>query len=106
MTNEISAIIPAAALSSGTGELKGLLSLGKTTALGHIIGLFQSCGIMDIIVVTGHRAYEVELAVTGSGARVVHNDEYDQGMCTSINTGIKALHPETRFFFFFRWKSH
>ncbi|MBU4261607.1 MAG: NTP transferase domain-containing protein [Proteobacteria bacterium] len=99
MENELAAIIPAAGLSSRMGELKALLPLGETTVLGHIIKLFQSCGISDIIVVTGHRAEEVEQEAVRAGARAVHNADYEQGMFTSIKTGIRALRPETRGFF-------
>jgi len=97
--NEIAAIIPAAGLSSRMGQLKALLPLGESTVLGQIIALFQSCGISDIIVVTGHRAEEVEQVAAAAGARTVHNADYEQGMFISIKTGIKALHPETRGFF-------
>lgn len=99
MESELAAIIPAAGLSSRMGELKALLPLGQTTVLGHLIDLFHRCGIRDVIVVTGHRAGEVGQAALAAGARVVHNDDYEQGMFSSIKSGIRALAPETRGFF-------
>ena len=99
MENDIAAIIPAAGLSSRMGQLKALLPLGQSTVLAHIIDLFHSCGINDIIVVTGHRAEEVGQIALAAGARVVHNPDYEEGMLSSIKAGVSALQPETRGFF-------
>lgn len=99
MENELAAVIPAAGLSSRMGQLKALLPLGESTVLGQIIALFQDCGIRDIIVVTGHRAEEVEQVAAGAGARTAHNADHHLGMFSSIKTGIRALTPETKGFF-------
>ncbi len=99
MGSEIAAIIPAAGFSSRMGKLKALLPFGETTLLGHIINLFRSCSINDIVVVTGHRAAEIEQIALESGARTVFNAEFGRGMFSSIQSGIRVLHPDTRAFF-------
>ncbi len=86
-----SAIILAAGLSSRMGALKPLLPLGKSTVLGQCIGVLQEAGIVDILVVTGHRAEEVAAEARAHGARPVHNAGFLQGMYSSIRQGVQML---------------
>ncbi|MBN9057396.1 MAG: NTP transferase domain-containing protein, partial [Rhizobiales bacterium] len=46
-----------------------------------------------VLVVTGHRAGEVEAELAGLGLEVVRNPDHAQGMSTSLRAGISALGP-------------
>jgi len=99
MAPHLSAIILAAGFSSRMGRLKALLPLGTTTVLGHCIKLFQDCGIEDVVVVTGHRAAEIEEIARSSGARPVFNPDFASRMFTSIQTGVHQLEARSTGFF-------
>ena len=73
------------------GELKALLPMGGTTVLNQSINLFRSCGVNDIVVVTGHRAEEVRAVAEKAGVRTTHNPDFAQGMYSSIRAGVHAL---------------
>lgn len=99
MSADISAIIPAVGLSARTGEAKALLPLGQGSTLSHIISLFRSSGIEDIIVATGHGQEEVERQAVEAGVRCVSHPEPGHDMFAAIQTGIKALNRQCRGFF-------
>ena len=95
----LAAIIPAAGLSSRMGRFKPLLPLDGGTVLSRCIGLFKTCGVERIVVVTGKRADEVAACAMEAGAMAVHNPAFEQGMYTSVLTGVRALGPGTDGFF-------
>ncbi|MGE4560295.1 MAG: DVU_1551 family NTP transferase [Desulfobulbus sp.] len=99
MSLQPSAIILAGGFSSRMGELKALLPMGKATVLEQGINLFRSCGISDIVVVTGHRAPEVAEAARKAGARSAHNPDFADGMYSSIRAGARALSENSSGFF-------
>jgi len=84
------AVILAAGLSSRMRGFKPLLPLGFGTLLQHVTSLFTDLGV-GVLVVTGHRAEEVEAAADEAGARPVRNPDYAQGMFTSVLAGMRAL---------------
>ncbi|MCB1486883.1 MAG: molybdopterin-binding/glycosyltransferase family 2 protein [Bauldia sp.] len=47
-----------------------------------------------VVVVTGHRADEVETALAGLDVQLVHNPDYAEGLSTSLKQGIEALAPD------------
>lgn len=98
-SNPISAVILAAGLSSRMGKLKPLLPFGRTTVLEHCIGLFQECGIKDVVVVTGHRHAETKKVARQAGAQTVYNKHFKKGMYTSIRAGALALRKKSKGFF-------
>jgi len=85
------AIILSAGLSSRLGDFKPLLPLGGALFLERIIALYQSAGIQDIRVVTGYRAADVMAIAGRCGARTVFNPHFDQGMFSSVITGVEDL---------------
>lgn len=90
----VEAVLLAAGYSSRMGELKPLLPLGETTVIRRQVEMLQS--VADrIIVVTGYRGEEVERHLNGSGAYIVQNPRFGEGMFTSVKAGIRALRPET-----------
>ncbi len=92
---KISAIIPAAGLSTRMHEYKPLLKIGKLTIIEHTIGVFQKCNISDIIVVTGHNQKKIEPVIQNAGARSVFNKIFKEGMLSSIQTGVKQICSES-----------
>jgi len=95
----ITAIIPAAGLSSRMKAFKPLLPLGNTTLLASSIRLFQHCGIRDIRVITGHRSEDITPLVQEMGAIPIHNPDFMEGMFSTVLTGIRQLQPECKAFF-------
>lgn len=93
------ALIPAAGLSSRMGALKPLLPFGRNTVLSACVALFRSQGIERIVVVTGKRGDEVAEVARASGAEPVHNQNFEQGMYSSIVAGVRALPGDADAFF-------
>jgi CTP:molybdopterin cytidylyltransferase MocA len=103
MTPHLSAIILAAGLSSRMGKLKATLPLpspsGTKTVLDLCTGLFKTCGIEELVVVTGHRREETGAIAERAGAQVVYNPNFDDGMYSSIMTGVRQLANKSDGFF-------
>lgn len=84
----VSAIVPAAGLSSRFGGPNKLLQpWGDTTIVGSVVGTLLSCGL-DVVVVTGRDAAEVSVAV--QPARTVFNPRFAEGLGTSIAAGVSC----------------
>jgi len=99
MSPKPSAIIIAGGYSSRMGELKALLPMGGSAMLDQSINLFRSCGVNDIVVVTGHRAEKVRAAADKAGVRTVYNPDFAQGMYSSIRAGVHELCENSSGFF-------
>jgi CTP:molybdopterin cytidylyltransferase MocA/HD superfamily phosphodiesterase len=95
----LSAIIPAAGMSTRFEQYKPLLKLGSYTLIEKVILLFRQCGIEDIIVVTGHNNEMIEPQISQAGAKAVFNPNFKTGMLSSIQTGVRALSPLSAGFF-------
>ncbi|MDR3277211.1 MAG: nucleotidyltransferase family protein [Oscillospiraceae bacterium] len=95
----ISAILLAAGFSSRMGALKPLLPVGDTSALLRAIGVLQDAGAARISVVTGYRHGEVAAEASLSGARVVYNERFADGMLSSVQAGVSSLPSDTDGFF-------
>jgi putative nucleotidyltransferase with HDIG domain len=99
MMNGLAAIIPAAGLSSRMGSFKPLLPLGDGTVLSRCVALFRECGVERIVTVTGKRADEVAACAVEAGAEAVYNPSFEQGMYSSVLTGVRTLRDDVRAFF-------
>jgi putative nucleotidyltransferase with HDIG domain len=97
--SELAAIIPAAGLSSRMGRCKPLLPLGAGTVLSRCVGLFLRNDVARVIVVTGRDSEAVGAEAVRAGAEAVHNPHFEQGMYSSVLTGIEALPEGVRAFF-------
>jgi molybdenum cofactor cytidylyltransferase len=73
--------------------------LGSETVIERVIGLFRRAGIADITVVLGHRADSIASLMEGRGVRLAVNDRYDEGMFSSIQTGVAKISRTQRAFF-------
>ncbi|OQX04900.1 MAG: hypothetical protein BWK80_52995 [Desulfobacteraceae bacterium IS3] len=97
---KITALIPAAGYSSRMkGLFKPLLPLGGMTVLERVIRLFQSVGVGDIRVIAGHRAADVMPLLNSSGICGIVNENYPEGMFSSVLAGIRSMSREIEAFF-------
>lgn len=99
LNHKIAAVIIAAGYSSRMGAFKPLLPLGDQTVIDVTISLFHSIGIHDIYVVTGYQSDLLEHHLKNKHVTCLYNANFDQGMFSSIVTGIKALPAEVDAFF-------
>lgn len=86
----ISAVLLAAGESRRMGEFKQLLRLGGKTFVEHCVDQLLASRVDEVIVVTGHRESEVRRAVAGRSVRFAHNADYQSGMTSSIQCGVRA----------------
>ena len=75
---QVGAVIVAAGMSSRMGEFKPMLQIGKISIVQRIITNFQQANVSPIVVVTGHRAKELEKHIAKLGVICVRNEKYEQ----------------------------
>lgn len=71
------------------GRPKALLQFNGRTFLEHVLDAIETAGITNTVVVVGHHRREITSALRLPSA--VFNSNYEQGMSTSVQAGIKAL---------------
>jgi len=99
MNRKFAALIVAAGYSSRMERFKPLLPLGEHTVIEQTIATFTAAGVENIIVVTGHNAEALNPVLEKVPVTVVKNERYDEGMFTSIKTGVMALPQSVDGFF-------
>ena len=95
----ISAIVLAAGKSERMGRPKALLPIQGHTFLENILDAISRTPIEDTIVVLGHHRGQIERSV--SLPSVVFNPDYERGMITSFQAGIRKLSWDTTGAFLF-----
>jgi CTP:molybdopterin cytidylyltransferase MocA len=82
-------------LAAGRGERLGGgklgLPWGDNTILGTVLATLRDAGATDILVVLGHQPELLQPIVTAAGARGVVNREFDRGMLTSVQCGLRHV---------------
>src|SRR5215467_15040918 len=71
------------------GSPKALLSISGRTFLENILDAIARTSIEQTVIVVGHHQKEIEAALQLPS--VVFNPNYEQGMITSFQAGIRAL---------------
>jgi molybdenum cofactor cytidylyltransferase len=97
-TPRVSAVILAAGMSSRMGTPKQLLPVGPgagETLLGRVVDNVRRSRVAEIVVVLGHAADEIRRRVPIEGVRVVMNEEYREGMGSSLRVGLGAVDPQS-----------
>lgn len=97
--SKIGALVLAAGYSSRMGTFKPLLPFAGATVIENAIRTFRRAGIVDITVVVGHRADELIPILDRLKVKHIFNENYDEGMFSSIIKGVQSLTPETEAFF-------
>ncbi len=97
--NRIGAVILAAGYSSRMGSFKPGLHIGDKTVIARLITSFQDAGVRDIVVVSGHNREVLQSLIAGFDVTESYNENFPQGMFTSIQAGVKKTDKKLRGFF-------
>ena len=96
---ETGVVILAAGLSTRFGgKPKALAESGGRSLLRAVVDKSRLAGINKIKVVTGHHKAEVEEAARALDVETIHNADYEQGMFSSVKTGVRAMAGTESFF--------
>lgn len=91
----LSGIILAAGSSTRMGRAKQLLPWGTRPLLQHVVDAAAASRLDEIILVLGHRAEEIRVAIDcPARVRVVVNTDYAEGQSTSLRAGLRAASPD------------
>ena len=94
---ETAVIVLAAGMASRMGAAKALLSLpllpggGRCSALRGLVKQYRAAGVQQVVIVSGFHADVVEGEATALGLKAVRNPDPQQGMFSSVQTGVAAL---------------
>lgn len=87
----VGAIILAAGESRRMGSSKPLLPFAESNFLGRLLEEFRASKAWPIVVVLGHQADRIQGQIAFGEARPVVNEDYRQGMLSSIRMGLQEL---------------
>jgi molybdenum cofactor cytidylyltransferase len=92
----VSAVVLAAGMSRRMGTPKQLLLLAGETILERTLKNVRASAISEIVLVLGFAADSVEKEISidrvkMDRVKIVHNQDYQQGMGTSLRTGLAAV---------------
>lgn len=93
---KVGVIILAAGNSSRLGRPKQLLPFQGKTLIRHIAEAAWEVAGNRVIVVTGSNAALIAQELEGLDCHLVHNDTWQEGMSSSVKTGIAALQERFR----------
>ncbi len=92
----ISAVILAAGESRRMGEQnKLLLPISGEVLILKFVKSVCASDVDDVLVVVGHEAEKIKDILQGQPVRFVANPSYLVGMTTSIQSGVRAVSPES-----------
>jgi len=87
----ICAIVLAAGSSRRMGVQKVLLPFGGKSVIGHIVDQLLTSSVDKVHVVVGHQADRIRRELSGSEVTIVTNTQYEEGMLSSVRTGIRSV---------------
>lgn len=73
------------------GTPKQLLRMGDETILERTLKNVRASNTGEIVLVLGHAAEEVQKTIAAQGLKIVINPDYQQGMGTSLRSGLAAV---------------
>ena len=89
------AVILAAGLSSRLAPVnKLLMSLGDRPVIRHVVQTALDVGLDPATVVVGPDRGAFRAALEGLPVRIVGNDDYEEGLASSIRAGVEAILTE------------
>jgi len=89
--NGVAAVILAAGGSRRFGSPKALHRYGGTTLVRRAVETAEAAGCRPVLVVAGALERQISEELRGTGAVVVGNPDWEEGMASSIRTGIARL---------------
>lgn len=93
----VAAIVLAAGRGTRFGpEPKLLARLRGQPLVSHVVEAVLRSTVDPVIVVTGHRAEEIEPLFQAAPVRIVRNARFEEGLSTSLKAGFRALPSEAR----------
>lgn len=96
---DLAVVIPAAGRSSRMGAFKPLLPFGPHTVIEQVVSTVRQAGIQIIRVVVGWNAEHVIPVLDRHGVAWVRNEDFEGGMYTSIQAGVRSLPAGVAAFF-------
>ena len=84
-------IILAAGESKRLGNPKQLLSFEGNTLLARVAATASASGLYPVIAVLGANAEKMKSALNIPGIQVVNNDNWQEGMASSIRKGLTSM---------------
>ena len=91
VVHKVAAIVLAAGRSRRMGKFKPLLPFGDRTVIESCVNNFQAAGVVEIVVVLGHRAEQVREQLKATSVTFVTNPDPDSEMSVSIALGVAAI---------------
>lgn len=92
----VAGILLAAGTSSRMGSNKLLFELGGESVLRGAARRALAAGLSPLLVVLGHEAERAGQELAGLPCRVVINPGYEQGINSSLKTGVSAVPAEAQ----------
>jgi len=92
---QLSILIPAAGASRRLGRAKQLVRYKGGTLIQNAVDLALSIDPLEVIVVTGADEQSVKDSVSQGQVRWVHNENWADGMGSSIAVGATVIEPES-----------
>jgi molybdenum cofactor cytidylyltransferase len=84
-------IILAAGKSTRLGRAKQLLTIGENSLIRHAAETALSSGLGPVLVVLGSSEELITSELSGLDVRIVENSMWEEGMASSIRSGLKEL---------------
>jgi CTP:molybdopterin cytidylyltransferase MocA len=94
--SSVAAMVLAAGASRRLGESKQLVRLNGETLLERAVRVCSEAGCSPVVVVLGASAAQVRKLCALGDAAVVTNDEWSEGMGSSVRRGVRALPPSVK----------
>ncbi|MEQ8194091.1 MAG: nucleotidyltransferase family protein [Rhodospirillales bacterium] len=88
----VAAVVLAAGRSARMGEVnKLLIDIDGMAMIRRTVERVSASGAAPIIVVTGHEPDRIRAALSGCDVQFIHNEEFAQGLSTSLKRGLHAV---------------
>jgi 4-nitrophenyl phosphatase len=91
---QVAAVILAAGASKRLGRCKQLLDWQGKPLLAHVADTALEAGLDPVIAVLGCQANETYLALGDRSVQTLMNWRWEEGMSTSVQTGLTAVPPQ------------
>jgi CTP:molybdopterin cytidylyltransferase MocA len=80
------------------GQFKQLLRFADKSFVEHCVDNLLASRVDEVIIVTGHREFDIRRAVGARPVKFAHNADYRSGMASSIKCGVRSLSENARAF--------